>query len=59
MSESFFYSRNLYEEHLRPWVDNPVIKIITGMRRVGKSCVLKQLIAFQWKNLIEFLMGQW
>ncbi len=46
MSENFFYSRSLYEKHLSPWVDKPVIKIITGMRRVGKSCVLKQLIAY-------------
>jgi predicted AAA+ superfamily ATPase len=43
MSERFFHSRNLYERHLYPWIDKPVIKIITGMRRVGKSCLLRQL----------------
>jgi predicted AAA+ superfamily ATPase len=44
MSENFVYNRNLYESHLSPWVDKPVIKIITGMRRVGKSCLLQRLM---------------
>lgn len=44
MEENFFYNRDLYKNHLKPWIDRPVIKIITGMRRVGKSCLLRQLV---------------
>lgn len=44
MSEKIFHNRKLYERHLRPWIDKPVIKIITGMRRVGKSYLLRQLM---------------
>jgi len=29
-----------------PFVDKPVIKVITGMRRIGKSCFLRQIIDF-------------
>lgn len=43
MDTRFIYNRNLYKKHLLPWIDRPVIKIITGMRRVGKSCLLRQL----------------
>jgi len=44
MNENFYYKRKIYAERLRRWVDKPVIKIITGMRRVGKSCLLRQLV---------------
>ncbi len=44
MDVNCIYNRNLYARHLQPWVDRPVIKIITGMRRVGKSCLLRQLV---------------
>ena len=44
MGENYFYKRNLYKEHIEPWIDKPVIKVITGMRRVGKSCLLRQLV---------------
>ncbi len=37
------YTRNLYIDKIQPFIDKPVIKIITGMRRVGKSCFLKLL----------------
>ncbi|MFH0920076.1 MAG: ATP-binding protein [Fibrobacterota bacterium] len=33
--------RDRYIERLRPFMDKPVIKVITGMRRVGKSGVLE------------------
>jgi len=36
--------RNRYWEKIRPFIDKPIIKIITGMRRVGKSCFLRQTI---------------
>jgi uncharacterized protein len=35
--------RDLYLEKIRPFMDKPVIKILTGMRRVGKSELLKQI----------------
>ena len=38
------HERNLYWKRIRPFIDKPVIKIITGMRRVGKSCILKMII---------------
>ena len=44
MDDNNFHNRNLYEAHLHPWIDKPIIKVITGMRRVGKSCLLQQLI---------------
>jgi hypothetical protein len=43
--ETFLYKRNIYLHRITPFIGKPVIKIITGMRRVGKSCFLKQLIA--------------
>lgn len=38
------YKRNLYIEKIQPYVDKPVVKVITGMRRVGKSCFLQLII---------------
>lgn len=38
------YRRNFYFNKILPFVDKPVIKVITGMRRVGKSFFLKQII---------------
>jgi predicted AAA+ superfamily ATPase len=38
------YKRNIYLEKIRPFLNKPVIKVITGMRRVGKSCLLRQVI---------------
>ena len=38
------YKRNLYIDRIRPFVGKPVVKVITGMRRVGKSCLLKLII---------------
>ncbi len=38
------YRRNYYLDLIRPFVDKPLIKVITGMRRVGKSYFLRQLI---------------
>lgn len=38
------YTRNLYLDKISPFFNKPVIKIITGMRRVGKSCLLKIII---------------
>ena len=35
------YKRNIYLERIKPFVDKPVIKIITGMRRTGKSFFMR------------------
>ena len=35
--------RSLYWDKISPFVDKPVIKVITGMRRVGKSYFLRQI----------------
>lgn len=39
------YKRSIYLDRIRPFLGKPVIKVITGMRRVGKSCLLRQVIA--------------
>lgn len=36
--------RPYYTEKIRPYIGKPVIKILTGQRRVGKSYILLQLI---------------
>ena len=38
------YTRNFYLNKIKSFMGKPVIKIITGVRRVGKSCFLKQII---------------
>lgn len=36
--------REDYLQQIRPFVDKPFIKVLTGIRRCGKSVILKQLI---------------
>lgn len=36
--------RDLYWKKIQPFIDKPIIKVITGMRRVGKSYFLKEII---------------
>ena len=38
------YIRKKYFDKITPFIDKPVIKVITGMRRVGKSYFVRQLI---------------
>lgn len=38
------HTRNYYLEKIAPFMNKPVIKVITGMRRVGKSYFIRQLI---------------
>ncbi|MBV5327480.1 MAG: AAA family ATPase [Chlorobium sp.] len=40
-----YICRPSYLERLRPYIDTPLIKVLTGQRRVGKSYILFQLIA--------------
>lgn len=35
--------RPLYTDRIRPFMGKGVIKVLTGQRRVGKSCILQQL----------------
>ena len=37
--------RNLYTDKIDKYLNTPVVKDITGMRRVGKSYFLKLIIA--------------
>lgn len=45
LNNTFNLERNLYIDRLMPFVGKPVIKVVTGMRRVGKSVLLKQIAA--------------
>ena len=38
------YTRNLYLKQIEPFLGKPVVKVITGMRRSGKSCLVRLLI---------------
>ncbi|NQT94404.1 MAG: ATP-binding protein [Lentisphaerae bacterium] len=38
------YRRNLYLERIRPYLGKPVVKVLSGMRRVGKSYLMRQII---------------
>lgn len=45
--------RNSHLNKLLPFVDKPVIKIITGVRRCGKSTLLKQIIQLLEKRNVR------
>jgi uncharacterized protein len=36
--------RPIYSDRIKPFIDKGIIKVLTGQRRVGKSCILMQLI---------------
>lgn len=38
------YTRNSYLDRIQPFMGKPVVKVITGLRRAGKSCFLKQIM---------------
>lgn len=44
MFEQKLHSRKNYLDRIRPFINQPIIKILTGQRRVGKSYMLKLLI---------------
>ena len=44
MREKIF-PREKYLKKIRPFFDSDVVKVITGIRRCGKSCILKSIIA--------------
>ena len=38
------HTRNSYLERIQPFIGKPVVKVITGLRRAGKSCFLRQIM---------------
>lgn len=40
------YKRQKYIDRIVPFIDKPVIKVITGMRRTGKSTIMQLLINY-------------
>ena len=38
------YRRKIYLERIKPYLGKPMVKVLSGMRRVGKSYLLKQII---------------
>ena len=38
------YPREKYLSRIRPFYDSDIVKVITGIRRCGKSCILKSII---------------
>ena len=38
------YPREKYLKKIRPFYDSDIIKVITGIRRCGKSCILKAIM---------------
>lgn len=42
--------RNYYLNKIKPFIGKPVIKAITGLRRVGKSTFIKQIIEYLQKE---------
>lgn len=46
MEKENIIERNYYTQKILPYIGQPIIKILTGQRRVGKSCILKQLISY-------------
>lgn len=51
MNKMKIINRTIYTERILPFVGKGIIKVLTGQRRVGKSCILQQLITdIQAKN---------
>lgn len=36
-------NRPSYTERIAPFINKNIIKVLTGQRRVGKSCILRQI----------------
>lgn len=48
------HTRHLYLNKISPFINKPVIKVITGMRRVGKSYFVRQIIdKIKAQNVVE------
>ncbi len=44
--ETNYIPRQYYQEKIEPFVKKPIIKVLTGQRRIGKSYLLLQIIDF-------------
>jgi len=49
-----YIKREFYLKQIKKYISSPLVKVITGMRRVGKSFVMKMILDFlvtdQWYN---------
>jgi len=43
MNDFVVHARPIYIQAIEPWIGKPVVKILTGMRRVGKSMLMEQV----------------
>jgi predicted AAA+ superfamily ATPase len=43
-NKTYMIKREKYLNRIRPFIDKPVIKVLTGIRRSGKSTLLKQIV---------------
>jgi len=48
------YTRQKYLDKILPFVDKPLIKVLTGQRRVGKSYLLLQIIEYIKTHLNDY-----
>jgi predicted AAA+ superfamily ATPase len=48
-----YIRRDLYFDRIRPFIQKPIIKILTGQRRVGKSFLFYQLIDYLERDYPE------
>ena len=44
MNEPEILQRRVYSERITPFMRTPLVKVLVGARRVGKSCILMQLM---------------
>ena len=47
------FPREKYISRIRPFFDSDIIKIITGIRRCGKSCIMKAIINELYANGVD------
>ena len=54
-----YVDRTMYMGRMRPFVSNGNVKIVTGIRRSGKSTLLKELNGFLEKKVLRINMELW
>ena len=60
------YSRKMYLNKIKDYLDNSLIKVLVGQRRSGKSFILRELIEFlvqnkkiKRKNILYLKFREW